>query len=113
MTLFTAGLGLYLCQVQLPDFATDIFSQAAGKRDHTSQLTGVSSNQLQIGPVEQRHHEQTAAANSVAKNTNKECVPHPLQCQHLGVNGALLSDQSVQFKFHFFLQLLGKKHMSV
>lgn len=56
LTLFTTGLGLYLCEVQLSDFATDIFSQAAGKRYHASQLAGIPSDQLQIGPVEQNNN---------------------------------------------------------
>ena len=41
----------YLCKVQLSDFAADIFSQATGERDHAWQLTGVSPDQLQVGPV--------------------------------------------------------------
>lgn len=53
LTLSMTGQGLYLSEVQLSDFATDIFSQATGKRDHACQLAGISTDQLKIGPVGQ------------------------------------------------------------
>lgn len=42
----------HLRQVQLPDFAAHVLSQAAGKRDHARQLTGISSDQLKAGSAD-------------------------------------------------------------
>lgn len=115
LTLFLTGLGLYLCEVQLSDFATNIFGQATGKRDHACQLSGISSDQLKIGPVEQiddmshRQGQFELKINIWKQHQSKQTIPHPLQCQHLGVNRALLSHQSVQFNFHFFLHFGGEK----
>lgn len=119
-TIDVTSVCIYLRQVKLSDFAADVFSQAAGKRDHARQLTGVSSDQLQVGPTECRDSLENTDCGGrsshkllvlLKPDESVQTLPHPLQRQHLCVNGPLLPHQPVQLSLHFFLYQRRQQNM--